>query len=141
MKNGCSIGKYCNIETWEVNAVIPRLVFCENCCIGEYNHISASNYIYIGKNVLTGRRVTIIDNNHGSFEKYQLSIAPLSRPVVSKGPIIIDDNVWIGENAVILSGVHIGEGAIIAANAVVTKDVDSYTMVAGVPAKPVKILS
>lgn len=70
-----------------------------------------------------------------------MSIAPLSRPVVSKGPIIIDDNVWIGENAVILSGVHIGEGAIIAANAVVTKDVDSYTMVAGVPAKPVKILS
>ena len=35
MKNGCSLGKYCNIETWEVNAVIPRLVFCENCCIGE----------------------------------------------------------------------------------------------------------
>lgn len=57
---------------------------------------------------------------------------------ISKGDIIIDDDVWIGQNAIILSGVHIGQGAIIAAGAVVDKDVEPYTIVGGVPAKPIK---
>ena len=57
---------------------------------------------------------------------------------VSKGDIILDDDVWIGYRAIILSGVHIGQGAIIAAGAVVTKDVPPYAIVAGVPARIVK---
>lgn len=56
----------------------------------------------------------------------------------SKGPIIIDDDVRIGTNALILSGVHIGQGAVIAAGSVVTKDIEPYTIVGGVPAKPIK---
>lgn len=56
----------------------------------------------------------------------------------SKGPIIIDDDVWIGTNALILSGVHIGQGAIIAAGSIVTKDVQPYTIVGGNPAKLIK---
>lgn len=56
----------------------------------------------------------------------------------SKGPIIIEDDVWIGMNAIILSGVHIGQGAVIAAGSVVTKDVDSYAVVGGNPAKVLK---
>ena len=54
---------------------------------------------------------------------------------ISNGDIIIEDDVWIGENAVILSGVHIGQGAVIAAGAVVTRDIPPYSIVAGVPAK------
>ena len=58
----------------------------------------------------------------------------------SKGPVIIQDNVWIGEKATILPGVTIGEGAIIGANSVVTKDVPAKSLVVGCPAKIVKTL-
>lgn len=57
---------------------------------------------------------------------------------ISKGNIVVDDDVWIGENAMILSGVHIGQGAVIAAGAVVNKDVPPYAVVGGVPAKILK---
>ena len=57
---------------------------------------------------------------------------------VSKGNIIVDDDVWIGYRAIIMSGVHIGQGAIVAAGAVVTKDVPPYAIVGGVPAKVIK---
>lgn len=56
----------------------------------------------------------------------------------SKGDIVIEDDVWIGYGATILSGVHIGQGAVIAAGAVVTKDVPPYAIVGGVPAKVIK---
>ena len=57
---------------------------------------------------------------------------------LSKGDIVVDDDVWIGYGATILSGVHIGQGAIVAAGAVVTKDVPPYAIVGGVPAKVIK---
>ena len=56
----------------------------------------------------------------------------------SKGPIVVDDDVWIGYGATVLSGVHIGQGAVIAAGAVVTKDVPPYAVVGGVPAKLIR---
>ena len=60
------------------------------------------------------------------------------RPVVSKGSVIIGNNVWIGDKATILPNVTIGDGAVIAANSVVTKDVPAYSVVAGNPAKVIK---
>ena len=57
---------------------------------------------------------------------------------VSKGDITIDDDVWIGTGAIIMSGVHIKRGAVIAAGAVVTKDVEAYSIVGGIPAKTIK---
>ena len=62
-------------------------------------------------------------------------MAPNQRRLTSKGPVVIEDNVWIGEKASILSGVHIGKGAIIGAGAVVTKDVPAGHMALGVPAR------
>ena len=56
----------------------------------------------------------------------------------SKGDIIIEDDVWIGYRAIIMSGVHIGQGAVVAAGAVVTKDVPAYAIVGGTPAKIIK---
>ena len=109
----------------------------DNCNLGENVNITSSNHIKIGNNVLTGRWVTITDNNHGDSSISSLSVPPLSRELVSKGEIIIEDSVWIGDKVVILSNVKIGEGAILAANCVVTKDVPAFTVVAGVPAKPI----
>lgn len=57
---------------------------------------------------------------------------------ISKGDIIVDDDIWIGYGATILSGVHIGQGAVVAAGAVVTSDVPPYAIVGGVPAKVIK---
>ena len=116
----------------------PSIIIGDGCCIGENNHITACGTIKFGKNVLTGKNVLITDNSHGDFSKDQLNIAPNRRPLYSKGPVIIEDNVWIGEKASIMPGVHIGKGAVIAANSVVTHDVPAYSMVAGVPARIIK---
>lgn len=62
----------------------------------------------------------------------------MEREALSKGDIVIEDDVWVGENALILSGVTIRQGAIVAAGAVVTKDVEPYSIVAGIPAKIIK---
>lgn len=96
--------------------------------------------IRLGNNVLTGKRILITDNSHGVFEEGMLDVPPILRPLNSKGGITIEDNVWIGEKASIMPGVHIGKGVIIACNAVVTKDIPPYCVVAGVPAKIVKKL-
>ena len=94
----------------------------------------------IGDHLLTGNDVLISDNNHGVIEKKDLQISPQDRSLSSKGEIIIGNNVWIGDKACIIGKVTIGDGAIIGANSVVTKDVPAYSVVAGVPAKLLKQL-
>lgn len=69
---------------------------------------------------------------------YKVHILNESTEAISKGDIIVEDDVWIGYGATILSGVHIGQGAVVAAGAVVTKDVPPYAIVGGVPAKVIK---
>lgn len=119
---------------------LPQLIIGNNVSIGEDSHITAVNKIVIGNNVLTGKRVLITDNAHGASSRDVLDISPIARSITSNGEVIIEDNVWIGEKASIMPNVHIGQGAIIAANSVVTKDVPAYSIVAGVPAKIVKQL-
>lgn len=84
--------------------------------------------------------VTITDNSHGYITKNETHTPPLKRPLYSKGPVIIGKNVWVGDKATILPNVNIGDGAIIGANAVVTKDVPPYSVAVGNPAKIVKLL-
>lgn len=116
----------------------PEIIIGERCAIGEHCHISACKSIKIGDGVLTGRYVYISDNSHGSSSLEDLRMRPLERPLCVKGPVEIGNNVWIGERACILSGVTIGEGCIIAANAVVTHDIPPYSVAGGVPAKVIK---
>lgn len=86
--------------------------------------------ISIGDGTMIGMNVTIATLNHG---------LPLeTRNVTFPSPVIIGDNVWIGSNATILPGVTIGDNSVVAAGAVVTKDVPENTVVAGVPAKELK---
>lgn len=108
--------------------------------IGEYSHITCSQSVRIADGLLTGRFVLITDNAHGANLPEELSIPPLSRKVFSSGPVTIGQNVWIGDKATILPGVTIGDGAVIAANAVVTKDVPPYSVAAGCPARVVKTI-
>ena len=132
-------GRHGILTAWKLSETqSPRLKIGCRCNFGDFNHITASNSIVIGDDVLTGRWVTITDNSHGSITHEHLLIPPLKRPIVSKGPVSVGNRVWIGDKATILPGVTVGEGAVIAANAVVTKDVPAYSMVAGNPAKVIK---
>ena len=72
------------------------------------------------------------------FEEWGLDVERIPEAWDNRGDIIIGNDVWIGYEAVILSGVTIGDGAVVAARAVVTKDVPPYTIVGGVPAKPIR---
>lgn len=140
------IGDYGSLSAWGAYEYThqnfsPYIELGDGCRIGAQSHITAINKIIIGKNVLTGPRVLITDNSHGEFCFEDLNIAPNNRLLCSKGPVIIEDNVWIGEGAMILSNVRIGKGSIIAANSVVTKDVPPYCIIAGSPAKIIKQLN
>lgn len=139
--NNVSIGKNVTLTAWDSYEGVhfsPQIIIGNNSSIGDDSHITAVNKIVIGNNVRSGKKILITDNSHGASERKLLDIAPNKRPLYSKGPVIIEDNVWIGEKSSIMPGVHIGYGSIIAANSVVTKDVPSYCVVAGSPAKIVK---
>lgn len=119
----------------------PKIRIGENVCIGEDSNICSCNYIEIGNGVRMGRKVMINDTSHGNCTLDEADIRPNLRPLCSKGPIVIGENVWIGEKVSILGNVRIGRGAIIATGAVVTKDIPEYSIAAGVPAKVVRFLS
>lgn len=133
-----SIQKHCVIETWPIGSYKPNLIIGNNVSIGEYSHITCANSIKIGNGILTGRFVLITDNAHGASNLADLNTPPLKRPIYSKGTIEIEDNVWIGDKVTILPGVKIGKGSVIAANAVVTKNIPPYSIVGGCPAKIIK---
>ena len=116
----------------------PELTIGNNGNFGAFNHITCINKVQIGDNCLTGKWVTISDNNHGITDFDTLQEAPAIRKLCTKGPVIIGNNVWIGDKATILGGVTIGDGAVIAANSVVTKDVPAYSVVGGNPARVIK---
>jgi len=105
-----------------------------NSNIGAYNYVGCSGFISIGDNVMIGPRVSLFAENHNFSDP---SI-PMKEQGVTEQFIKIEDDCWIGGNSVILAGVTIGRGAVIAAGSVVTKDVLPYQIVGGCPAKPIK---
>lgn len=122
------------------------LVEVGNCSYGELNIISfASDHkLYIGNYVSIAHNVTFMLDaehytNHISTYPYKVKILKTAdTEAFGKGNIIVDDDVWIGYGATIMSGIHIGQGAVITAKAVVTKDVPPYAVVGGIPAKIIK---
>lgn len=105
---------------------------------------SSKNPIVIGKFCSIARGTSIQEYGHDTqnlttyFIRYRIFGEKFGAEAVSKGPIIIGNDVWIGAHCIILSGVTIGDGAVVAANSVVTNDVPPYSIVAGSPAKVLK---
>lgn len=116
----------------------PCLSVGDNVFINSYCHIGCINKIVIGNNVMIGSGVLITDHQHGTLADSDIPVA--DRKLVSKGSVVIGDNVWIGEHVCILSGVSIGEGSIIGANAVVTKSIPAHSLAVGVPATVIESL-
>ena len=108
--------------------------------IGDYTrigiHCTVIGPVCIGSHVNLAQGITVTALNH--------NFADCSRRIDEQGistrPVVIGDDVWIGANAVVLPGVTIGKHAVVAAGAVVTKDVPDYTLVGGVPARVIKQL-
>lgn len=126
-----SIGKNCNIE--------KNAQFASDISLGNFSGIGVncliSNEVYIGDNVLMGPNVMIFTRNH-KFERKDIPIR--LQGYSETKPVRVMDDVWIGANVIILPGVTINEGAIIAAGAVVTMTVPRYCIYGGVPAKKIK---
>ena len=137
----CKIGKRTVLTAWckhGSDTFMPHITIGNNVSIGDDSHITAINRIDIGSDVLTGKKITITDNVHGKSISDSLTLPPSVRPLYSKGPVIIEDGVWIGDKVTILPRVRIGKNAIIGANAVVTKDIPAYCLALGIPAKVIK---
>jgi len=100
--------------------------------------LTIGSYVSIAQNV---NFMLDVEHNINTLTTYPHKVKTLGiqkYEATSKGDIVVDDDVWIGYGATIMSGVHIGQGAVIAAGAVVTKDVPPYAIVGGVPAKIIK---
>lgn len=132
------------IEAWDSygnQTFAPALTIGNNVVFNTDIHIGCIDVVTIGDNCLLGSRIFITDHQHGEATADMMENSPITRPLTSKGPVIIKNNVWIGEGVAIMPGVTIGENSIIATNAVVTKDIPSNSVAAGVPAKIIKNLN
>lgn len=112
----------------------------DNVQINDYVHIGAISSIHIGNDVLIASKIYITDHNHGNYSGNDQD-SPLSIPQDRKAlssPVVLKDKVWIGESVCIMPGVTIGEGTIIGALSVVTKDIPPYSIAVGSPAKVIK---
>lgn len=132
-------------------------VYMDNCRVGDYTYISGNDgggivsgfhNVEIGKFCSISNNIEIITAS--SHRKDAVSTFPFysmknsfcydekkSKDFVSVNPVVIGNDVWIGAHALILGGIKIGDGAIIGAGSVVTKDVDPYSIVAGSPARAI----
>jgi acetyltransferase-like isoleucine patch superfamily enzyme len=118
----------------------PSISIGDNVSINFDCHIGAINRIEIGNNVLMASKIFITDHYHGEINAEALKTPPSERKVCSRGAVVIEDNVWIGEGVVILPGVVIGKNCIVGANSVVNRSLPQNAIAAGNPAKVIKIL-
>lgn len=114
-----------------------NILFCHRVSVGSRVAINVNGYfdgrggIEIGDNVMFGPNCILVSCEHG----YDRTDIPMWQQEISYRKIIVGDDVWVGGNVTIKSGVTVGMGSIIAAGSVVTKDVEPYSIVGGVPAR------
>lgn len=140
------LGDNCWIEavaSYREQLFTPSLRFGKHVMLSNNVHISCMDSIVIDDNSLIGSNVYIGDHSHGSLStgKIDISVPPYQRPLDDSMPIYIGRNTWIGDGAVILAGSYICDGCVVGANAVVKGEFRAPCVIAGVPAKAVKLLS
>lgn len=127
---GLTTGRLCRFD---LDGIKKTLFIGKNCEMGDMTHIVAHSKVKIGNNVLIASKCFISDTNHGEYKRDQQDsphTPPNKRKLISK-PVKIGNNVWIGENVVILAGAEIGDGCIIGANSIVSKHIKDNSMVIG----------
>lgn len=135
------VSKILNIMPFDKLSVFEDDIYISDCThlkIGKCCQINEGVFIQgalIGDHVMIAPNVAILNESH-TFERTDIPM--VLQPVTPKSNPTIDDDVWIGRNAIILPGVHIGKGSIIGAGAVVTKNIPPYSVAVGVPAKVIK---
>ncbi len=134
--NRVSVGSFALIRPTNINGgdVGEGLTVGDNSNIGPFSYIGCSGIIRIGNNVMISPRVSIYSENHN----FQRTDVPMKEQGVTKDFVIIEDDCWIAANSVILAGVTVGQGSIVAAGSIVTKDVPAYSIVAGNPARVIR---
>lgn len=140
---GTLLGKHIVLTAFEKRGdqtFQPRICIGDHCILGEHMHITAVGNVKIGNSLLAGRFCLITDNSHGMINYEELSTHPIDRPLSHKD-VSIGDNVWLGDAVRILPGVTIGNGCIIGAGSIVTKDVPDFCVAAGNPARIIKRLN
>ena len=131
----------CRIEAHPLHESTNKcIVIGENVQINDYVHIAAGESVSIGNNVLIASKVFISDINHGNYTGQNSDspdVPPALRPLSTK-PVVIEDNVWLGESVCVLAGVTIGKGSIIGSLSVVSKSIPPFSIAVGTPAKVIK---
>jgi acetyltransferase-like isoleucine patch superfamily enzyme len=110
------------------------LVVGRDTYIGPQSILGAGGFVSIGANVTLGARVQILAEDH----RFEATDIPIGEQGVTRTGIVLEDGCWIGNNAIILDAVTVGEGAVVGAGAVVTRDVPPGSVVAGNPARPIE---
>lgn len=137
---GFTTGPGCRIEAFSENKEVT-LTIGENFQMNDYVHITAMKSVIIGNNVLFASKIYISDCSHGSYAGNKHDSHPESIPAqrpLSYAPVVIEDNVWLGEFVSVLPGVTIGKGTIVGSNSVVSRSLPPYVIAVGSPAKPIK---
>ena len=128
-----SLGNYSVVESFAcINNAVGDVLIGDHTRIGLHNTIIGPVTIGSHVNLAQGITITALNHNFDSPEKR------IDEQGISTTPVILGDDIWIGANAVVLPGVSIGNHSVVAAGAVVTKDVPPHSLVAGVPAKIIK---
>lgn len=120
----------------------PNLYIGHDVMMSNHVHVSCVSEIHIGNQTLIGSNVYIGDHSHGSSHvgKVDLSVPPYERPLDDIGTVHIGDRVWIGDGSVILAGTYLCDGCIVGANTVVKGKFTSPCVIAGMPAKVIRVL-
>lgn len=129
------------VEVHGTDRFDSKITIGNNVSVSRNVHIAAVDEIIIGNNVLLGSQIIVTDHNHGCYGAAGHSSphqSPHERSLKAR-KVAIGDNVWIGDGCVILPGVMIGMGSVVAANSVITMDIPKMTIVAGNPGRVIKI--